>query len=59
MRGKKTQEVDDYVASLARNGFIAAPPSEFLALLTDWRSPRTATNVTPADRWVQQEVGKT
>lgn len=48
--GSKPQEVDEYMASLTRHGFLAAPPAEFLALLTDWRSPRTATQVTPADR---------
>jgi hypothetical protein len=50
MPPSKAVAVEEYVSSLSRNGFITAPPQEFLALLTDWRSPRAATNITPADR---------
>eukprot|EP00879_Flechtneria_rotunda_P026436 GHRR01028187.1.p1 GENE.GHRR01028187.1~~GHRR01028187.1.p1 ORF type:complete len:355 (+),score=147.06 GHRR01028187.1:1422-2486(+) len=50
--GGKVAEVEDYVNSLVRNGFVTAPPQEFLALMTDWSSARHATSVTPADRKV-------
>lgn len=50
MPPSKAVAVEEYVASLSRNGFLVAPPQEFLALLTDWRSPRAATNISPADR---------
>lgn len=38
---KAAQEVDGFVDSLSRNGFLAAPPTEFLVLMADWRSART------------------
>lgn len=38
---KAAQEVEGFMDSLSRNGYVAAPPQEFLALMTDWRSART------------------
>jgi len=51
-RGGSSQsaEVEEYILSMARSGFLTAPPQEFLALMTDWRTPRTATSTTAADR---------
>lgn len=46
----KIAAVEQYVDSLSRNGFITAPPQEFLALLTDWRASREVTSSTPEDR---------
>ena len=58
MPPSKAVAVEEYVASLSRNGFLVAPPQEFLALLTDWRSPRAATNISPADRWGHIAAGR-
>lgn len=44
---KAAGEVEGFMASLSRNGFLAAPPHEFLALMTDWRSPRTNSHAEP------------
>jgi hypothetical protein len=44
---RKAQEVEGFVASLSRNGFLTAPPDEFLALMTDWRSARTNSHAEP------------
>lgn len=44
---KAAVEVEGFMDSLSRNGFLAAPPNEFLALMTDWRSPRTDSHAQP------------
>jgi hypothetical protein len=44
---KAAQEVEGFMDSLSRNGFLAAPPNEFLALMTDWRSARTNSHGGP------------
>lgn len=44
---KAAVEVEGFLDSLSRNGFLAAPPNEFLALMTDWRSPRTDSQAPP------------
>jgi hypothetical protein len=44
---KTAQEVEGFMDSLSRNGFLAAPPNEFLALMTDWRSARTNSHGGP------------
>jgi hypothetical protein len=44
---RKAHEVEGFVASLSRNGYLAAPPNEFLALMTDWRSARTNSHAEP------------
>lgn len=45
-------DVESFIASFSRNGFLAAPPDEFLALLTDWRSARTHSHALP--QWVNK-----
>lgn len=44
---KAAAEVEGFIDSLARNGFLVAPPNEFLALMTDWRSARTNSHAEP------------
>lgn len=44
---KAAADVESFIASFSRNGFLAAPPDEFLALLTDWRSARTHSHALP------------
>jgi hypothetical protein len=38
---RAAQGAEDYVDGLSRNTVLAAPPGEFLALMTDWHSART------------------
>lgn len=38
---KAAQGVEGFLDSLTRNGYLTAPPTEFLALMTDWHSART------------------
>jgi hypothetical protein len=45
--GTKAADVESFITSFSRNGFLAAPPDEFLALLTDWRSARTHSHAQP------------
>lgn len=44
---KAAADVESFITSFSRNGFLASPPDEFLALLTDWRSARTHNHAQP------------